>query len=400
MATPSASFVPRLLCERCLRPRGVCVCAHLPDLAPRTRVLIVQHPREQRVAIGTARMAARCLRGARVVVGTALDAHPEVRRALADPAHPAILLWPGPGARDLASAPPTGPVTLVAVDGTWLHAQKLLRLNPGLAALPRYGITPTAPSDYRIRREPRAECLSTLEALSQALGLLEGDPAPYRAMLAPFRAMVDAQLEHQRRMHAPRDRSRLVTRRGRPWAPPPPLCDPAHLRLVTVESNGWPLEAKESHPDQIVHWLSVRGDGSGLVELFAAPSHPLAPSVTAHTRLAPEQLLGGLPRAAFAAAVEACAGPGDVLATWGSYARTMMAQEGLLSGRPTLDLRRVAADWLRGTPGSIERFVERAGPAAAPLGAGRGGVRLAQLLQALGLVRGPQPARAQRPGMR
>ena len=49
-----AIFEPRALCARCRRPVGVCVCGHLPELAPSAHVLIVQHPREERMAIGTA----------------------------------------------------------------------------------------------------------------------------------------------------------------------------------------------------------------------------------------------------------------------------------------------------------------------------------------------------------
>ena len=67
-------------------------------------MLILQHPKERRVAIGTAAMAARCLAGSAVVVGTHLDAHPTVAAALADPTRRAVLLWPGPDAIDVAVA--------------------------------------------------------------------------------------------------------------------------------------------------------------------------------------------------------------------------------------------------------------------------------------------------------
>ena len=205
-----ASFEPRAVCERCRRPVGVCVCAHLPELAPSARVVILQHPRERRMPIGTAHMASRCLKGSAVVVGTHLEAHPTVVRALADPDRQPVLLWPGPGAKDLATSPPTGPITLFVVDGTWSTAKKLLKLNPSIARLARYAIAPKGPSEYRIRREPRAECLSTIEAISSALGVLEGDPEPYRAMMTPFRAMIDAQLVFLEKGGHPRDRSRLM----------------------------------------------------------------------------------------------------------------------------------------------------------------------------------------------
>ena len=52
-------------------------------------------------------------------------------------------------------------LTLIALDGTWWQARKLLNLNPGLAALPRVAFTPRRLSDYRIRRQPAATTRTT-----------------------------------------------------------------------------------------------------------------------------------------------------------------------------------------------------------------------------------------------
>lgn len=381
---------PRALCERCRRPVKVCVCAHLPSLAPRARVVILQHPRERDVAIGTARMASRCLAGSTVVVGTHLEAHPKVVAALADPTRRPILLWPGPGARSLVDEPPDEPITLFVVDGTWSLAKKLITLNPAIAALPRYAIAPAGPSEYRIRREPRAECLSTIEAVANALGVLEGDPEPYRAMMVPFRAMVDAQLAFQATGGHPRDRSRLLRKVKPAWAPSVALADPSRVVVVAAETNAWPIDAKDRHPDEIVHWLAIRGDGSARYERVVRPTHPLAPSVTSHTHLTADELLAGGDRAEFHASFRAFLREGDTIATWGSYATRLMAAAGLAPGHVTVDLRRTAAEWLRGSPGSIERFVGRLGAPAPALGRGRGGERLGLMAAALRAVLAPR----------
>jgi DTW domain-containing protein len=376
-----APRVPRALCRRCVRPLGVCVCcALLPDLAPAARVLVLQHPKERRVAIGTARMAARCLRGASVVVGTRPDDHPTVARALSDPSRRPVLLWPGADAIDLVKAPPEGPVTLLVVDGTWHTAQTLLRMNPRVAALPRYAIAPAAPSEYRIRREPRAECLSTIEALAAALGVLERDPERYGAMLAPFRAMVDAQLAHVARGKAPRDRSRLAARRGRAWAPPRALLDPARVVVVAAEANGWPAEERARHPDEVLQWLAVRGDGSASADVLVRPTGPLAPGAPAHTELAADVLRAADPRDLLGVSVRAFLRQGDALVTWGTYSTRLLAGAGLTHGHATYDLRRLAADALRGAPGSIDACLARLGRSSPPLGRGRGGRRLGQML--------------------
>src|SRR3954470_5668254 len=205
---------PRSVCARCRRPQTVCYCAALPRLETTTKIVILQHPRERDMPIGTARMASLCLPAAELHVGVRWSESPALARALGDPARPPILLYPGPGARDILREPPPGPATLVVVDGTWSQAKTVVRDTPVLQALPRYAFATPEPSQYRIRREPRAEYVSTIEALMHVLGVLEGDPPRFRSLLDPLNAMVDSQLACQ---------ARSARRRVRhPRAPRPP----------------------------------------------------------------------------------------------------------------------------------------------------------------------------------
>jgi DTW domain-containing protein YfiP len=220
------SMSSRLECLRCGRPQVTCYCAHLPTLETRSRVLVLQHPREEDKAIGTARMASLCLPQSKVAVGVDFSAAREVQTWLGDARFPAALLYPTEGAIDLAEAPPAHPVTLVVIDGTWHQARALLRKNPQLLKLPRYAFRPERPSEYRIRREPRADYVSTIEALALALGALEGDAARFEALLVPFRAMVDKQLTYA--VLSPRGRHRLRRRNlaSTPACLPPWLSEP------------------------------------------------------------------------------------------------------------------------------------------------------------------------------
>ena len=64
----------------------------------------------------------------------------------------------------------------MVVDGTWSQAKKVVRENPLLSSLPRYAFQPPAPSEYRIRREPQENYVSTIEALP-AIAAAVGDRA-------------------------------------------------------------------------------------------------------------------------------------------------------------------------------------------------------------------------------
>jgi DTW domain-containing protein len=59
------------------------------------------------------------------------------------------------------------------LDGTWATAKKIIKLSENLKALPKIRFTPPAPSRFRIKRQPSAHCVSTIEAAYYLLSLLE-----------------------------------------------------------------------------------------------------------------------------------------------------------------------------------------------------------------------------------
>ena len=61
----------RIRCERCARPASHCLCALIPSLPSRTRVLVLQHPSEVGHALNTAGLAVLGLRNAELRVGEA-----------------------------------------------------------------------------------------------------------------------------------------------------------------------------------------------------------------------------------------------------------------------------------------------------------------------------------------
>lgn len=202
----------RPTCARCDRPVVVCYCEFITELDTRTRVLLLQHPRERRVGIGTARIARLSLPNSEIRVGVDFSEDAVVQNALTQNAY---LLFPSKNAIDLAEVKQDKPVTLVVVDGTWWQARSLWKRNPSIAALPHVRFTPRAPSDYRIRREPADHCVATIEALAHVLGTLEGDPARFDALLPPFRAMVDKQLAYANSVNGVRERHQKGRERRR-----------------------------------------------------------------------------------------------------------------------------------------------------------------------------------------
>lgn len=364
-------------CPRCGRPQAVCWCRDLPQLATRTNVVFLQHRREAACKVGTARMASLCLPGSHVFVGMTFDDDPWVREVLSDPARPPVLLFPGPDAPDILLHPPAGPVTLVVIDGTWSQAGKMVRESPLLQSLPRYAFTPPAASTYRIRTEPAAECVSTIEALAYVLGVLEGDPERFKALLKPFGTMVDFQVAHAERCHQPRVRVRR-RRKAPPPGPPTLLRDrPDDLILAAGESNAWPRRDATGIPDELVHWVALRPATGERFEAIVAPRHALCPSAELHAEVPAADLVAGESWASFAARWAAFLRPTDVLCTWGTYYSGLVASEGGALPDERLDVRHSLRGTIGHRVGSLEGFAEAIG--FAQTGRGRAGVRLALL---------------------
>lgn len=364
------------MCWRCRRPSRVCYCAAVKPIATRTRVVILQHPRESDVPINTARIAELALDNASLHVGLDFAKDRALQAALHDEAAPAVLLYPSDDAKDLALEPPAGPVTLVVIDGTWWQASKLYKLNPFLQSLPKYGIAPAEESRYRIRREPAAHCLSTIEALEAALSLLEGKPEGLPELLLPFDTMVETQLDFVARENRPRHR-RSVEPRLRPLVAPLLAERPESIVIGYGEANAWPYGSPGEHAAEVVHWAAIRPATGERFEAYVAPSEPLAPSFEAHSRLVAERIVSGESRAAFAERLRAFLRPDDVLTSWGFYASELLRAEGVALP-PRLDLREAAIHALGKRVGQLEDYAAALGVTPKPAwAAGRTGSRLA-----------------------
>ncbi len=360
----------------------MCYCAALPRLETTTKIVILQHPRERDMPIGTARMASLCLPQAQLHVGVRWDGHPALAAALGDPARPPILLYPGPGAKDILAEPPQGPVTLVVVDGTWSQAKTVVRDNPILQALPRYAFAAPELSQYKIRKEPRAEYCSTIEALMHVLGALEGQPARFRALLDPMRAMIDAQIACQ--TDSPR---RSTPRQPKPVRTPrrPLRADLRTDDIVVLvgEANAWPYSAGTSNPrDELVHLVLHRLTTGETYARVIAPRRDLSPTTTFHTDLPGARLLAGTtPQLALAEAA-AFLRPTDVICTWGHYGAQLVDEAGgSLPNR--IDMRAAAYRCFNKKIGTLEEYARSLGGDPTPVTDGRAGLRAAMLAQIL-----------------
>jgi DTW domain-containing protein YfiP len=166
-------------CPRCLFQERVCLCAAIPTVATRTRIVIVRHHLERWRSSNSGRLAHFALPNSEIV-----EHGGELGTAVLPALDGAWLLFPEGEARVRAPEPP--PRQLVVLDATWSQARRMYRKLAPLRGLPILRLPDGAMPAARLRESPAPGRVSTIEAIARALRLLEGDAAaaPLEALFA------------------------------------------------------------------------------------------------------------------------------------------------------------------------------------------------------------------------
>jgi DTW domain-containing protein len=210
--TAPAEAIPE--CPHCLKPQPLCVCDGIEPIENRIALLILQHPQEQDRALGTARLTALHFKNAVVKIGLSW---PSLSKALGRPVHDpsrwAVLYLGSAKVADLETSSDIVAINrkgesedhqrailgdiegIVLLDGTWSQAKALWWRNAWMLKCQRVILGPKQPSRYgKLRREPRRDGLSTLEAAAMLLSKLEKRPdiadslhGSFERMLAKYR---------------------------------------------------------------------------------------------------------------------------------------------------------------------------------------------------------------------
>lgn len=311
---------------------------------------MIQHRRERSHPVGTARIVRLGLSAADIV---------ETGRCLPRPAlRPgAALLYPGPESRDLSGLrPDEAPTQLVVLDGTWHQARRLFLDNPWIQELPRVRLTPASPSRYRIRRQPAEHCVSTLESIVAALGIIEPDTAGLDGLLDVFDTMVEEQRAFMiSSATAPRPRPRVF----RPARAIPPALREAPERVVAVHAETAPCEPGPScGPRQLVRWSALRPfDGAVFDRVVRPAGAPSAPGYLEHLGLSAEHMVAAVSLTEAAEAWREFRQDDDIVVAW--HPAMLRILTWLDTGRQeTAALRGLWANITHKRPGGLAALVD------------------------------------------
>ncbi len=211
-------------CFRCHRPATSCMCGHITPVETRTKFVILMHPKElKKTKNGTGRLTHLSLPNSEIHVAIDFSDHKRVGDLIADPDNACYVLYPGEESINLSTTPigQTGKNTVIfLIDSTWPCSKKILRLSTNLAHLPKVSFESTKLSQFKIKQQPKAYCLSTIESTLSVLELLNrhGNESiaseRLEGFLHPFETMVDYQLQR-----IDREEKNTVRFKERPSAP-------------------------------------------------------------------------------------------------------------------------------------------------------------------------------------
>jgi DTW domain-containing protein YfiP len=165
----------------------------IPSLQLRTRLCLVVHAKELKRTTNTGRLACHALVNSEMRIRGLRDAPLDLQDVVGDPSYYPLLFFPSPDAEDLQdvipSLPEGKPVQLIVPDGNWRQASKVPSRHPELASVQRVMIKAANEATYHLRAETTKEGMATLQAIAEAMGILEGSEAK-----AALRGLYEAKL--------------------------------------------------------------------------------------------------------------------------------------------------------------------------------------------------------------
>jgi DTW domain-containing protein YfiP len=181
----------RAVCLNCLKASVACICSTIKSIDNAYRLYILQDPSEEKKALGTARILKLSLNNVQLTIGETFD---EQDFDL----HNCYLLFPSEDAKPVKCLVEDTDFNkdsqFILLDGSWKKAYKLLMINPFLQALPRVSISVDRKSNYRLRKSPREDGFSTVEAGYYLLSQLENNNEKFMPLLKSFEHMIDYQI--------------------------------------------------------------------------------------------------------------------------------------------------------------------------------------------------------------
>lgn len=179
------------------------MCSHVRPVSTRTKFVILMHPKEfKKIKNGTGHLTHLSLKNSELHIDVDFSGHRRINELIDDPSSECYLLYPSKksillNANSIVHEPKR--TVIFILDATWDISKSMLRKSTNLQRLPHISFEHTKTSQFAIKTQPAAYCLSTIESTLCVLELLEasGDESigeeGLAAFLDPFKKMIKYQ---------------------------------------------------------------------------------------------------------------------------------------------------------------------------------------------------------------
>ncbi len=183
-------------CTNCRINHYFCVCSELSTFSIQTNVSLIVHVSELKLTSNTAQFVEKNLpdRAEIFIRGRMNDTF------VADPilarSGRALFLFPDENSVELNAefvSQNPGPYHLIVPDGSWTQAKRVKKREERFDSVPTVRLPAGIVGEYKLRKAPQPEWVSTYEAVAYALGILESK-ACEEHMMKFFRKWVQATL--------------------------------------------------------------------------------------------------------------------------------------------------------------------------------------------------------------
>ncbi|MCL9776134.1 tRNA-uridine aminocarboxypropyltransferase [Vibrio methylphosphonaticus] len=180
-------------CPQCFKAKRACICQWITSINSGSELVILQHPSEEKRPLGTAKILQLSLPSTQVFIGENFSDNTALNALLADENFRTCVLFLGEQSQPLeplSQTHDTRPFRIILLDGTWKKAYKIWTLSKNLHNLPMVQLPTDLEGDYRIRKAPTSNALSTVEAGYHILSILEPE-RDFSPLIFAFNQMIE-----------------------------------------------------------------------------------------------------------------------------------------------------------------------------------------------------------------
>ena len=201
-------------CPSCKKETSYCICSDIKQIDNSVYVTVLQHPQEVKEPLNSGVLTHLSLKQSQIKVGFswgnlkkvappnlsipkswavlylgAKSEYPKMRGKFEDQ------IYIANAKEKLRESTPEdlGQIKgIIAIDANWKQAKTIWWRNSWFLKLPRIVLVTRTPSKYgSVRREPRKECLSTIESVSKCLDIIEEKRTYYGEMSQTLEKLID-----------------------------------------------------------------------------------------------------------------------------------------------------------------------------------------------------------------